>query len=46
MKLPREGEDESDRMFRHRAFVNALGIGQPNAALGEQRLVIIDPCRR
>ena len=41
MKLPREGEDESDRMFRHRAFIHALGIGQPYAALGEQRLVIL-----
>ena len=41
MKLPREGEDESDRMFRHRAFIHALRIGQPYAALGEQRLVIL-----
>ncbi len=41
MKLTRKGENERHGMFRHRAFVGALSVGQSNAMLGEQRPVIL-----
>ena len=33
MKLTRERENERDGVFRHRAFVGALSVGEPNAVL-------------
>jgi len=41
VKLPRESEGERHRVLGNCAFVHALSVGEPNAAPGEQRLVVL-----
>ena len=41
VELPRQSEEERDRVFRNGAFVGALGGSQPNTASHEKRLVVL-----